>query len=129
MSKKFERELVFIKYGGKCAFCGDPLEKGWHVWDIMPIQLVLTDTGNLKKINTEYENLMPACKECGSVRIKKQSGKMDIDEFRKEIVSMYSFCRNGSTYASSIRRAIRFGLIEETNKQIVFYFETFNPSA
>lgn len=63
MSKKIERELVGIKYGGKCAFCGSSLEKGWHVWDIMPIQLVVTETGNIKKINTEYENMMPACKE------------------------------------------------------------------
>lgn len=51
---------------------------------------------------------------------------MDIEAFRKEISEMYLFCRNGSAYGSSIRRAIRFGLINETNKPIVFYFETFN---
>lgn len=117
------REKVFNKYGGCCAFCGNNLEKGWHVWDIMPIQSVVTEKGNIEKINTEYENLMPACKECGSVRIKNQSGKMDIERYRREILEMYLFCRDGAMYASSIRRAIRFGLIKEVGNPIVFYFE------
>lgn len=72
----------------------------------------------------EDDNLMPACKECGSVRIKNESGKMDIERFRKEIVHMYLFCRDGAMYASSLRRAIKFGLIVETGKQVKFYFET-----
>lgn len=116
--------MVFDKYGGKCAFCGSGLNTGWHIWDIIPIQSVVTEQGDIEKINTEIENLMPACKECGSVRIKNESGKMDIEAFRMEIVSMYLFCRNNAMYSSSIRRAIRFNLIQETNKPVVFYFET-----
>lgn len=126
MEKTLNREKVFSKYDGLCAFCGNTLEKGWHVWDIMPIQSVVTEKGGIEKINTQYENLMPACKECGSVRIKNQSGKMDIEAFRNEIIHMYLFCRNGAMYASSIRRAIKFGLIKENHKPIVFYFENIN---
>lgn len=118
------RQTIFNKYNGRCAFCGSPLEKGWHIWDIMPIQTVVTNEGNIEKINIEDDNLMPACKECGSVRIKNESGKMDIERFRKEIVHMYLFCRDGAMYASSLRRAIKFGLIVETGKQVKFYFET-----
>lgn len=118
-----DREKVFNMYNGHCAFCGEKLEKGWHVWDIMPIQSVVTVTGNIEKINTGYVNLMPACKECGSVRIKNKSGKMDIEMYRKEILEMYLFCRDCAMYASSIRRAIKFGLLIENNKPIVFYFE------
>ena len=73
------RQTIFNKYNGRCAFCGSPLEKGWQIWDIMPIQTVVTNEGNIEKINIEDDNLMPACKECGSVRIKNESGKMDIE--------------------------------------------------
>jgi hypothetical protein len=117
------RQKIFEKYDGHCSFCGDKLGKGWHVWDIIPVQSVVTQKGNIEKVNTGYENLMPACKECGSVRIKNQSGKMDIEAFRNEINCMYLFCRNNAMYASSLRRAIKFGIIEEKNNPIVFYFE------
>ena len=30
MTKK-ERELIFNKYNGKCAYCGCELKKGWHI--------------------------------------------------------------------------------------------------
>lgn len=36
--KKNERLAVFNKYGGKCAYCGEPLVKGWHVDHIKPIR-------------------------------------------------------------------------------------------
>lgn len=121
---KADRKKVFDKYGGRCALCGDGLTSGWHVWDVLPIKTIVTDGGELLKINTEQENLIPACKECGSVRIKNESGKMDLESFRNEIVSMYRFCRDSAMYSSSLRRAIRYGLVEETNKAVVFYFET-----
>lgn len=121
--KDNNRQKVFDKYNGCCAFCGSNLDKGWHIWDILPIQSVVTNTGNIEKVNTEYENLMPACKECGSVRIKNQSGKMDIEAFRNEIISMYLFSRDHAMYSSSFRRAIKFGLIVETGKNVEFHFE------
>lgn len=121
---KADRQKIFDKYGGRCAFCGSQLDKGWHVWDIIPIRSVVTETGSIEKINTGNENMMPACKECGSVRIKNESGKMNIEQFRKEIMEMYLFCRDGAMYGSSLRRAIRFGLIVETGIEVKFYFET-----
>jgi 5-methylcytosine-specific restriction endonuclease McrA len=36
--KKADREKVFNKYGGRCAYCGDPLQKGWHVDEIKPVR-------------------------------------------------------------------------------------------
>lgn len=53
---------------------------------------------------------------------------MDIEQFRKEIISMYVFCRDGAMYSSSIRRAIRFGIIKEIPKPVIFYFETINTN-
>lgn len=122
------RKKILEKFKGLCAFCGKSIGKGAHIWDIKPIQSVVNEHGSIEKINTEEENLMPACKECGSLRIKKESGKMDIEAFRNEILEMYLFCRNEATYSSSIRRAIRFGLIIEpaippVKNPIVFHFE------
>ncbi len=34
--KKKDRELIFNKYNGRCAYCSDPLQKGWHVDEIEP---------------------------------------------------------------------------------------------
>lgn len=124
--KKADRQKIFDKYGGRCAFCGSPLISGWHIWDVKPIQSVVTETGTIEKVNTEQENLMPACKECGSLRVKNSSGKMDINQFRREIKDMWLFCRNEAMYSSSVRRAIKFGLIQETQKPVIFYFETLN---
>ncbi len=31
MATKKQRELIFNKYGGKCAYCGCELAKGWHI--------------------------------------------------------------------------------------------------
>ncbi|KQC02082.1 HNH endonuclease [Pedobacter sp. Hv1] len=35
--KKSDREFVFNKFGGKCAYCGNELLKGWHVDHKEPI--------------------------------------------------------------------------------------------
>ncbi len=36
--KKSDREIVFNKYDGRCAYCGEPLQKGWHVDEIKPVR-------------------------------------------------------------------------------------------
>ena len=37
MSKKKDREIIFNKFGGRCAYCGCELQKGWHVDELLPI--------------------------------------------------------------------------------------------
>jgi hypothetical protein len=34
--KAKDRELVYKKYDGHCAYCGCVLEKGWHVDHLEP---------------------------------------------------------------------------------------------
>lgn len=34
--KKADRQRVFDKFGGKCAYCGCELTKGWHVDELQP---------------------------------------------------------------------------------------------
>lgn len=35
--KKSDREKIFNKYDGRCAYCGEALVKGWHVDEIEPV--------------------------------------------------------------------------------------------
>jgi 5-methylcytosine-specific restriction endonuclease McrA len=37
MTKK-DRQLIFDKYNGKCAYCGCDLKKGWHVDHVEPVR-------------------------------------------------------------------------------------------
>lgn len=123
--KKSDRQKVFNKYGGRCAFCGCELGKGWHIWDIEPIKTVVSLDGSLSTVNDNEENFMPACKPCGSLRIRNYNKKMTIEEFRKEVLQSFEFLRYGGITATSYGRAIRFGFIKETGKELEFYFETF----
>lgn len=37
LSKK-QREDIYNKYGGKCTYCGEQLEKGWHADHFHPVR-------------------------------------------------------------------------------------------
>lgn len=151
--KKSDREIVFNKYGGKCAYCGDPLQKAWHVDHAEPIQrkqkLVgggyfhadtgkeltnenivqamkddkaeyrrnkLVSDGCHKPENDKIENMMPACPSCN---INKHS--MNIEEFRA-FIQRFTQSLNKTSVIYKIAR--RYGLIQETEKKVIFYFET-----
>ena len=36
--KKDIRQTIFDKYDGRCAYCGYPLEKVWHVDHLLPLE-------------------------------------------------------------------------------------------
>lgn len=62
--KKKDRELVFNKYGGRCAYCGDELDSKWQVdHAVSKSYFFLIDPLNLKSVD-KIENLMPACYPC-----------------------------------------------------------------
>ena len=58
------REQVHGKYDGKCAYCGDPLVKGWHVDHIKPIQRMrkYEDAHYRHKVTKEKMNTAEAYK-------------------------------------------------------------------
>ena len=37
VSKK-DRLIIFNKFGGRCAYCGTELQKGWHVDEVEPVR-------------------------------------------------------------------------------------------
>ena len=124
VSKK-NREIIFNKYGGKCAYCGDPLRKGWHVDELLPVHRKMKYNKDKTKFvhdgtywNPErlnIDNQMPSCPSCN---INKHS--MSLEEFRDLITG---FMKHLNEINTQYKIAKRYGLVSETIKPIVFYFE------
>lgn len=118
---KQQREIVFGKYGGKCAYCGCELQKGWHVDHIEPAFHNWSDEDikqHLKKPRglNEIENYNPACPRCN-----RWKGTWSIEQFRNEISMQTERLKRDSP---QFRLAMDFGLLKENKEPIKFYFET-----
>lgn len=155
--KAKDRQKVFDKCNGRCAYCGCELTGRWHVDHMDPVirykdRLPRTykhfETGDIieedeyyalwasdpaarrmyealpvRYLNkTQYperdtiENSIPACASCN---INK--GGCNVETFRFSISNgVESLNKQHAQY----RMAKRFGLISETAKPVVFYFET-----
>lgn len=150
---KQDRQKIFDMYNGKCAYCGCELKKSWHVDHIEPVNRTQKlkpgyyrhkETGarldrnelpdswwieyeNVpskyvfdKMLNPErdtVENSMPACNSCNITK-----SNLSVNEFR-EYIEQTVESLNKNNYAA-YKFAKRYGLVEETIKPVVFYFET-----
>lgn len=131
------RQQVFNKYGGKCAYCGCELVKGWHVDHNKPIhrywkyrreqngRILKDENGNyIKDLFVQHperdcvDNMMPACRRCNGWK-----STYTIEQFRDEISEQTKRARS---YSCNFRMAEDFGLIKETLLPVVFFFEKFN---
>lgn len=140
--KAADREIIFQKFGGKCAYCGCELVKGWHVDHLVPIRrrYKIIPAGYIHKgtpsekwegqrtvvigcDNPEMDcisNYMPACASCN---INKHS--MPLEDFRNLIKGFMKHLNNVST---QYKIAKRYGLVTENKIEVKFYFETFNQN-
>lgn len=115
---KPQRAALREKFGGRCAYCGQPLGEKWHADHIEP--LVRNNWLRIPK-GPDYphrdtlENMNPACPPCN---MDKHS--QSLDSWRSNIQrSNEMLARDVSTF----RRAVRYGLVELNSKPVVFYFE------
>lgn len=116
MTRTSEREIIYSMYNGRCAYCGNRLQKGWHVDHFYPVKRNWWRGDCVNPQNDTIENKMPACPSCN---INKRS--MSIEQFREFIGHlMVSLNRDSTQY----KIAKRYGLIEETGEKVKFYFET-----
>lgn len=121
---KAERTSLHGMFAGKCAYCGCDLGDRWHADHVEAVmrRLVyvrgkgLVATGDLDRPQNDHiGNLMPACAPCN---IDKHT--MTLEQWRTKLLGATGVLqRNQPTY----RHAVRFGLVQETNAPIVFYFE------
>lgn len=114
MDRKQLREL----FGGKCAYCGKPLGKVFHADHVAPIYRGWTGSTRPKRAGEDVEeNLFPACPRCN---IRKST--LTVEYFRREIAMQIQRLRRDS---SAFSLAEDFGIIEETGKPVVFWFEKY----
>lgn len=114
MSKK--RQAIWDKSNGHCWYCGCELgEKGWHADHFEPIvRNWWTDTCKHPERDNE-ENKVPACASCNIIK-----GSVSIESFRGYIEGfMTSLNRDSTQY----KFAKRYGLIQETEQPVKFWFE------
>lgn len=149
---KPDRKLIYDKYGGKCAYCGEDLPpKGWHVDHIEPVcrqykyvpghwsegfrpgmtEQELIDA-NVKWIEgksvpvglayPERDCMENKIPACASCNINKHGDS--VEGFRSTIKK---FVESLNRYSVQYKVAKRYGLLSEVEKPVVFYFETVIP--
>ena len=117
MTKK-QRQQVYAKYNGHCAYCGKeiayeemqvdhikPKQRGW----VYNPDNVGTDT---------MDNYNPSCRACNF-----RKGLLTVEQFRSELVEQ---CKGIIKRSFQVRQSIDYGLIQVNIKPIVFYFEKVN---
>jgi 5-methylcytosine-specific restriction endonuclease McrA len=113
ITKKVKRELTYNKFGGKCAYCGINLAKGWNIDHIKP--QVFGGTNDL-------ENLNPSCKHCNNYKCHT-----DLEGYRKQLYKMLNekleYLFKSKT---KMQVAINMGSIRHIEWNGLFYFETLN---
>jgi 5-methylcytosine-specific restriction endonuclease McrA len=111
-----KREKIFNKFDGKCAYCACELQKGWHVDHFLP--LVRGHKGEQQyPERNEFENLMPSCPSCNNYK-----NSYNIEEFRRLISEL----RKQLMLSTQYKISLRYGLINEVEKEVEFYFENVN---
>lgn len=131
LSKK-DRLKVFGKYNGKCSYCGCELTKSFHIDHFNPLmrgkKIVGYSVFDNKPVyedrtiteNDCIENMMPACVSCNLYK-----STFSLEQFREQIGLLVGRL-NARTCIYKIAK--RYKLIEETNIEVKFYFETITPT-
>lgn len=104
---KHERETVYKKCGGHCAYCGCEITIGqMQVDHVQPISVNGQD---------ELCNMLPACRSCNYYK-----GASLLETFRRYVEKFPdTLSRDSVTY----RNAVRFGMVIPKPHKVVFYFE------
>lgn len=117
LSKK-QREELRMKFGGRCAYCGEPLTGRFHVDHVEPVLRNISKNYEMERPeNNKLENLYPACIPCN---LYKSSCPVEL--FRERIATQVDVTRRASR---SYRTAEVFGLVRPTGDPVVFWFEKY----
>lgn len=113
---KINRELVYNKFNGHCAYCGCaiPTSKDMQVDHIIPKLLFNSRIGY--DLN-DILNLNPACKVCNNWK-----SIYSVEEFRIQMQNQVNAARR---YSRNFRMAEKFGLVPQINTEVLFYFEKY----
>lgn len=154
--KKTDRQLIFDKYNGLCAYCGTPLLKGWHVDELEPcIRLyewqkshwrhkVTKEKTNVNKLNEDemkdYEfvnsrQVFKGYQYPERLNIENQMpacASCNINKHSGSLEEFRSLIKGFMKHLNEINTqykiAKRYGLVTENDIEVKFYFETFKKN-
>ena len=108
---KVDRQKVYEKYSGRCAYCGREIKvKDMQVDHFVPVR---------KGGETTYENLMPSCRTCNHYKRSES-----LENFRKMIATIP--CKLAERqYIYKVGMA--YGFFDGEKRDVKFYFETHEP--
>lgn len=115
---KAERQKIYSKTNGRCAYCGCEITlQQMQVDHVIPMEFYDAYMSMGQDLNNA-DNLLPACRSCNNYKHTLTLGK-----FRAALERMPDvLARDSVTY----RNAVRFGLVTPTPHPVTFYFED-NP--
>ena len=106
LSKK-EREIIYQKTNGHCAYCGCELElTNMQADHIQPFYLGGSD---------ELDNFLPSCRSCNHYK-----STLSLEDFRKTMQTLPDRMLRDSV---NFRNLLRFGIISVDRSPVKFYFE------
>lgn len=104
---KPERQQVYEKCSGHCAYCGCDLEyKDMQIDHVKPLQIGGAD---------EISNMLPACRSCNHYK-----ATLDVEGYRRYLAGITRRLMRDSI---PFRVAIRFGIVKHIEDDVKFYFE------
>lgn len=105
-----DRQKVYEKYGGRCAYCGKKIEyKDMQVDHLVPLE------GDSQKGTNDFDNLMPSCRRCNHYKRANS-----FEGWRKMIEEIPEKMERDSYI---YRVALDYELIEPKPHKVCFYFE------
>jgi 5-methylcytosine-specific restriction endonuclease McrA len=117
---KINRQQVYDKCGGHCAYCGkditmkqlqvDHIQAHWHT-----VSEEEAKRHGLTKGSHEIDNLLPSCARCN-----RWKATWSIEQFRQEIAKQLARL---NLYSNNYRMAKDYGLLTENYIPVQFYFE------
>lgn len=117
-SNQKTRQRVYNKYGGRCAYCGHPIEiDKFQVDHIIPkIKITSHKFVYLASEINHIDNYNPSCGSCNSSK-----STFTIEQWRNELMlKKKRIVRDSATF----RILFRFKMVSISNESVKFYFET-----
>lgn len=116
-----DRNKIFNKFNGRCAYCGEPLGKRWQADHVVPLYRNCADEelermGVVRGEDNE-DNLVPSCQSCNY-----HKSTYTVEGFRERIKQFVTALNRDSV---QYRMAKKYGLVKETDNEIEFYFEKY----
>lgn len=133
--KKADRQKVFDKYGGRCAYCGCELDGAWQVdHTISKNYWFYWNQEDPKRVN-DIENLSPACNVCNHYKrglcvekhLSHTGFRSYMATFHLRLAKLPKKTRREKTEKRKMymmRIAERYGITPDKPFSGVFYFET-----